>query len=242
MQDLFAEFDDRDSLYAGKYPKRPHPSGLGQCIQLPDGELYYAPEFFSPKIRDRLLQVLLANDRYPITAIDWADPDILWQNIPWRQDRIQMYGKQLLLPRFSSWHGDADNAYTYSGIRLQPNPWNNALSWLRDQLLRLTEVQFNSVLLNLYRNGEDHISWHRDNEPELGKNPVIASVNLGATRRFLLRRKDDPQQKIELPLMHGSLLVMSGALQQYWEHSVPKETRVRECRVNLTFRVIQSLR
>ena len=96
------------------------------------------------------------------------------------------------------------------------------------------------MLLNWYRSGDDHISWHTDAEPELGKNPMIASINFGETRRFLLRRSDDHQQKIEIPLKHGSLLVMSGALQHHWQHSVPKQAKVKNSRLNLTFRVITS--
>ena len=201
MLDLFAE-PSSELLYADRYPMRPHPSGVGHIIEVPDGELYYAPDFFNQKVSDRALQVLLA------------------------------------LPRLSAWHGDSDRPYTYSRIQLQPQPWNSALDWLRDQLQAVTGVRFNSVLLNWYRSGDDHISWHTDAEPELGKNPMIASINFGETRRFLLRRSDDHQQKIEIPLKHGSLLVMSGALQHHWQHSVPKQAKIKNSRLNLTFRVI----
>jgi alkylated DNA repair dioxygenase AlkB len=146
------------------------------------------------------------------------------------------------MPRLSSWHGDPDRPYTYSGITLMPNPWNPMLNWLRDQLELLCDIRFNSVLLNWYRNGQDYISWHTDAEKELGKNPVIASVNFGATRRFLLRRQDNHAEKIELPLDHGSVLIMSGALQHYWQHSVPKQAKVHESRINMTFRVITPVR
>jgi len=240
MLDLFAE-PASELLYADRYPMRPHPSGVGHIIAVPDGELYYAPDFFNQKVSDRALQVLLANDRYPVLGTDWQAADLSnlhWQTIQWRQDVIQMYGKQIPLPRLSAWHGDSDRPYTYSRIQLQPQPWNPALDWLRDQLQAVTGVRFNSVLLNWYRSGDDHISWHTDAEPELGKNPMIASINFGETRRFLLRRSDDHQQKIEIPLKHGSLLVMSGALQHHWQHSVPKQAKVKNSRLNLTFRVI----
>jgi alkylated DNA repair dioxygenase AlkB len=101
-------------------------------------------------------------------------------------------------------------------------------------------VTFNSVLLNFYRNGRDAMGWHSDDEPELGMNPVIASVNLGATRRFMLRYKTDHQFKYELELQHGSLLIMRGALQHFWQHQVPKTNRPLPSRINLTFRVINS--
>lgn len=247
MLDLFAaDVDGSETLFAGRYPMRPHVSGRGHVIDVPDGSLYYAPDFIAPKIADRSLDVLLANDRYDWRTTDWhqvTDLDqVLWQQIRWQQDVIKMYGKRIPLPRLSAWHGDDDRPYTYSGIALQPAPWNPALDWLRDQLQDACDVRFNSVLLNWYRSGEDHISWHTDAEPELGQNPTIASLNFGATRRFLLRRCDDHQQKIELPLAHGSLLVMSGALQHHWQHSVPKEKKVKDNRLNLTFRVIQSTR
>ena len=121
---------------------------------------------------------------------------------------------------------------------MQQQPWSAALDWLRDQLQAAVGVRFNSVLLNWYRSGDDHISWHTD--AELGKNPTIASINFGETHRFLLRRSDDYQHKIEILLKHGSLLVMSGALQHHWQHSVPKQAKVKNSRLNLTFRVIGS--
>lgn len=228
--------------YADRYPMRPHPGGVGHLITVPDGELYYAPQFLSQKISDRALQLLLANDRYPVQGTDWQTADldgIGWENIQWRQDKIRMFGREVDLPRLSAWHGDSDRPYTYSGLTLQPQPWNPVLDWLRDQLQQVSGIRFNSVLLNWYRSGQDHISWHTDAEPELGPNPVIGSFNFGAARRFLIRRTDDPQHKIEFPLTHGSLLVMSGALQHHWQHSVPKQARIRDSRVNLTFRLIQ---
>lgn len=112
------------------------------------------------------------------------------------------------------------------------------LHWLRSQLAPICKRQFNSVLLNWYRSGEDYISWHTDAEKELGVNPLIASINFGESRRFLLRLKEDHDIKIELPLHHGSVLVMAGALQHHWQHSVPKQKKVKSNRINLTFRTI----
>ncbi len=238
--DLFAT-PEAQALYAGRYPMRPHPCGKGHIINVPDGELFYAPQFFNPNTSDRALARLLANDRHPPTTTNWHDADldgIKWDTIAWRQDHVRLFGRQVPLPRWSAWHGDSDRPYTYSGLTLLPQPWNPLLDWLRDQLQAVSGVRFNSVLLNWYRSGSDHISWHTDAEPELGQNPIIASVNFGATRRFLLRRTDQPQEKIELPLGHGSVLIMSGALQHHWQHSVPKQAKVHDSRVNLTFRVI----
>lgn len=245
--DLFDELENDDSqesnhLFANQYPMLPHQSGRGHTITVPDGELFYAPHFFDPKICDRAMQVLLANEQFDPKHTNWHDvtdiAEINWKNIAWQHDVIKMYGKTMPLPRLSAWYGDNDRPYTYSGIQLQPKPWNTMLSWIRGELLKVSCHDFNSVLLNWYRSGEDHISWHTDAEPELGKNPIIASVNFGASRRFLLRRIDDHQTKIEIPLHHGSLLIMSGALQHHWQHSVPKQSKVKDSRINMTFRKI----
>lgn len=239
--DLFPDTQDTNTLYAGRYPMRPHPRGRGNVITIADGELFYAPQFFDAPTSDRAFARLLANDTDSAHAIDWRGKclnTIHWQTIQWRQDAMQLHGKTTPLPRLSAWHGDDDRPYTYSGITLRPQPWNPVLAWLRDQLDAWSGTRFNSVLLNLYRDGNDHISWHTDAERELGTNPVIASVNFGATRRFLLRRNVDHTEKVELPLGHGSLLIMSGAIQHHWQHSVPKERRVHASRINLTFRVI----
>lgn len=249
MMDLFDQLPEAEPLkqallFADQYPMQLHPSGRGHMITLPDGELFYAPHYFDQKISDRAMQVLLANTHYDWQSTNWHEVEALdqvtWQNIAWQQDVIKMYGKTLPLPRISAWYGDSDRPYTYSGIKLYPKPWNPLLCWLREELLKISGQHFNSVLLNWYRSGADHISWHTDAEPELGKNPVIASVNFGESRRFLLRRQDNPQQKIELPLHHGSLLVMSGALQHHWQHSVPKQAKVKQSRINLTFRQIKN--
>lgn len=241
MDDLFGNQMDACSLLAGQYPMRPHPGGICNIIDLPDGQLLYARHFFSRPICDRALEFMLANNRDLDADTDWHKTDISdlsWQSIQWRQDHVHMFGKTVALPRLTAWHGDNDRPYTFSGLTLQPQPWNTTLAWLRDQLQSLTGIRFNSVLLNWYRSGDDHISWHSDDEPELGTNPTIASINFGATRRFLLRRTDNHDRKVELPLAHGSLLVMSGALQHHWQHAVPKQKRVRDSRINMTFRHI----
>lgn len=218
-----------------------HDDGKGIVIDIPDGRLYYAPAYFDVAFSDQTLQDLLACDGIDALHHDWHDTDLSnvdFTHIQWQQDSVRMFGKTHDLPRLSAWYGDDDRPYTYSGITLQPKPWNDLLIKLRDALLPVCKRRFNSVLLNWYRTGSDHISWHTDAEPELGQHPLIASVNFGATRRFLLRRCDDHRDKLEIPLHHGSVLVMAGALQHHWQHSVPKQKKVKDNRVNLTFRTI----
>ena len=147
-------------------------------------------------------------------------------NIVWEQQSMNMYGKLIPFPRLTTWYGDNDKPYSFSGITLKPHPWNESLLKIKQKIEPLSGVVFNSVLLNRYRNGNDSISWHTDAEKELGINPVIASVNFGEERVFQL-------------LKHGSLLIMMGELQHYWKHQVPKSKKLMKERINLTFRVIK---
>ena len=149
-----------------------------------------------------------------------------------------MFGKNIAIPRLTAWYGDQNMNYNYSGINNDPNPWTSELQGLKAKVEQATNATFNSVLLNQYRNGNDSVSWHADNEPELGLNPIIASVNLGATRVFKLRH-NITKEVIKLELTHGSLLVMGGELQHYWQHAVPKTKKVLDTRINLTFRLIK---
>jgi alkylated DNA repair dioxygenase AlkB len=162
----------------------------------------------------------------------------LTKHIKWKQENIQMFGKDIAIPRLTAWYGDQDMNYNYSGINNDPNPWTSELQGLKAKVEQATNATFNSVLLNRYRNGNDSVSWHADNEPELGLNPIIASVNLGATRVFKLRHSIT-KDVIKLDLTHGSLLVMGGELQHYWQHAVPKTKKVLDTRINLTFRLIK---
>lgn len=155
--------------------------------------------------------------------------------VEWVQHRLTMFGRLLDEPRLSAWYGD--HPYTYSGVPRDPLPWNEPLSRLRGICERITGSAFNTVLANLYRDGSDSMGWHADDEPELGPSPVIASVSLGAPRRFKLRHRDSGET-VECRLPPGSLLVMSGACQRRWMHAVPKEKRVSEPRINLTYRFI----
>lgn len=188
-------------------------------IPLQDGELVYYPQFFPVQEADGLLQTLL-------------------QTIHWQQEGMMMYGKQVLFPRLMAWYGDVGTGYAFSGTTYTPLAWTEALLHIKNAIEPAAGALFNSVLLNRYRNGRDSLGWHADDEPELGIDPVIASVNLGATRRFMLRHVKEGL-KYELPLQHGSLLVMKGTLQHHWQHQVPKTTKSLPERINLTFRMIK---
>ena len=163
----------------------------------------------------------------------------LIKNIPWQQDTLWIAGKEIQVPRLQCWMGDRGSNYGYSGIRLEPKPWSELVTRIKDRVEALTEQRFNSVLLNYYRNGQDSVSWHADDEKELGSNPVIASVSFGAVRNFQLRpkRKDD-HRKFNLELRNGSILLMGDSLQASWLHQLPKVTGLNEPRINLTFRRI----
>ncbi len=188
----------------------------GDWIELPNCRLFYAPVFLNPKQADSAFATLK-------------------QQLRWRQEEIQMFGKKILQPRLQAWHGE--KPYTYSGLAMEPQPWSPLLLDLKQRCETASQVTYNSVLANLYRDGQDSMGWHQDNETELGLNPVIASVSLGESRRFLLRHIQT-KQKYELELSHGSLLVMAGETQHYWQHSIPKTAKPRVERINLTFRHI----
>jgi alkylated DNA repair dioxygenase AlkB len=216
----------------------------GYKILVPNGELIYAEHFFDKKVSDRSVEYFQENDSVDWQQIGWkqlSEDDfsrIKFANINWKQDKIKLYGKIIPLPRLTSWYGDSGKTYTYSGIASKPNEWNKGLLYLKHQIEQCAGVEFNSVLLNWYRDGEDCLSWHADDEKELGINPIIASANFGETRDFIVRRNDDPSKKIILPLKHGTLLLMRGELQHFWQHSVPKRKKVKGSRFNLTFRRI----
>jgi alkylated DNA repair dioxygenase AlkB len=162
----------------------------------------------------------------------------LRSTIDWRQEQVLVFGRRHPVPRLVAWHGDPGARYTYSGSPHEPLPWTPVLERVRARVQALAGHEFNAVLLNLYRDGRDGMGWHADDEPELGPEPVIASVSLGATRRFCLRHRGRRRQKADIPLPHGSLLVMSGATQRHWVHAVPKTTVPVGERINLTFRSV----
>lgn len=163
----------------------------------------------------------------------------LIHEVSWKQEPIILFGKKIMQPRLTAWYGSQDAQYSYSGITMQPLPWTPTLLQIKTAAENMAGAPFNSALLNLYRDGKDSMGWHRDNEKELGDNPVIASVSLGASRRFLLRLYTDKKQVHECALTNGSLLLMRGPIQHHWEHSVPKTARPAGPRINITFRLIR---
>ena len=163
----------------------------------------------------------------------------LKSSVPWRQDEIRVYGKLYPQPRLTALYGNNNRSYSYSGIVMKPLPFSDALLDIRKKISVLTNVEFTSCLLNLYRDGKDSNGWHSDDEKELGENPVIASVSLGQERYFHLRHKKLKQLKHRILLEHGSLLLMRGQTQHFWQHQIPKTTRLIGERINLTFRVIE---
>ncbi len=162
----------------------------------------------------------------------------LLAEVKWKQEHIKMFGKEMEIPRLTAWFGDPERSYTYSGIALTPLEWTPLLNELRAAVEKIAGHEFNSVLLNLYRDANDSVSWHADDEPDLGREPVIGSLSLGASRRFDFRKKTDHSEKFRSVLNSGDLVVMRGTSQQLWDHQVPKETKEAGPRINLTFRRI----
>ena len=176
------------------------------------------------------------------SALDESTADAafaaLRDEIPWRQEHLRMFGSVIAVPRLEAWIADAGLEYTYSGILHAPQPWTQTVVAMRDVCDRLAGASFNSVLCNLYRNGDDGVDWHADDEREFGRQPVIASLSLGATRRFDFRRVDDTGVRRGVDLHHGDVVIMRGTTQELWRHRIPKtRTPVGE-RINLTFRTV----
>lgn len=159
------------------------------------------------------------------------------QQVEWEQSTLRLYGNNIKIPRLNAWYGDKHCSYAYSGSQLSLRPWLPVLDELRQRLQTLAQSSLNSVLVNLYRDGNDSVAWHSDDEPELGRNPLIASISLGVEREFHLRHRYKKTIKPQkLLLAHGSLLLMSGELQHHWQHQIPKVKGLAGERINLTFR------
>lgn len=159
-------------------------------------------------------------------------------DLNWHQDLVTIYGRTLPIPRLNAWYADAGHNYQYSGIQLQTNYWTQELQFIKSEIYNKYKEDFNSCLANFYRDGQDSVSWHADDEPELGKNPTIFSVSLGEERKFQIRNKYNHKDSLTLNLPHNSLLIMKGSLQHIYEHQVPKEKSKLRPRVNLTFRKV----
>jgi alkylated DNA repair dioxygenase AlkB len=193
---------------------------LPEKLDMPDAEVLFYRDFFNPTESESLFHELE-------------------MTIQWEQTSFRMGGKDIPVPRLTAWYGDEGKSYRYSGITLHPRPWIPMLLNIKAHVESVTEARFNSVLLNLYRHGNDSVSWHSDDEPELGYNPVIASVSLGATRRFQFKHKHKAELRVTLDLTPGSLLLMQGETQHFWKHQIPKTQTPTGPRINLTFRVIR---
>ena len=161
----------------------------------------------------------------------------LLAQIPWRDEAVFIFGRWVTVPRKTCWFGNAQAVYRYSGVTHDPVPWLPLLLELRTRMQAQARSEFNSVLANLYRDGCDSMGWHADNEPELGADPTIASLSLGATRLFSLQHRKT-KRKVNVMLENGSVLIMRGSLQRHWRHSLPKTTQITPPRINLTFRFV----
>ncbi len=189
-------------------------------LNLPDADITYYPHFFDKNTADTLFEQLV-------------------NEISWQQDDIRVYGKTYPQPRLTALCGNEGKSYSYSTIKMQPQPWNSFLENIKNQVEQVTKARFNVVLLNYYRDGKDSNGWHADNEKELGINPKIASLSFGTERIFQLKHNYDPIQKTNIVLEHGSLLIMQGTTQHFWKHQIPKTAKQIGGRINMTFRFIE---
>lgn len=190
-----------------------------QRIEMPDADVIVYERFFDKAKSDAYFREL--ND-----------------NAAWKQEKIKLYGRFIDLPRLTAWYGDDGKSYRYSGISVSPRPWTPALLEIKQAIEAVSGTQFNSVLLNKYRNERDSVAWHSDDEPELGENPVVGSVSFGATRTFKFKHKTAGLRK-DVLLPHGGYSLMRGPTQHHWLHQISKQSARRGARINLTFRAIQ---
>lgn len=188
-------------------------------LTLKDADLRWQPAWLNPATADQWLAALQAD-------------------VPWQQPKVFVHGRQHPVPRLLAWYGDSEASYRYAGLTHQPLPWTPLLAEIRARIEAEAGQRLNAVLLNYYRDGQDSMGWHSDDEAVLGPNPLIASLSLGGTRRFDLRRKGTNRIEHSLSLEHGSLLVMAGATQHHWQHQVAKTRSLCAPRLNLTFRLV----
>ena len=189
-------------------------------LSLPDLDAIYYPNFYSQEEASALFEDLKKKTK-------------------WQQDDITVYGKKHLQPRLTAFYGLDHKLYSYSGISMNTIPFSPTLLQIKNKIEDNIEEKFNAVLLNLYRDGKDSVGWHSDDEKELGKNPAIASITLGEERMFHLKHKNNKELKSKLLLQHGSLLLMKGKTQHFWQHQIPKSKKVNGSRINLTFRLLK---
>jgi alkylated DNA repair dioxygenase AlkB len=186
-----------------------------QKFDIPDAELTLWEHFFPRAEADNFYNTIMAET-------------------PWKQEEITVYDKTHLTPRMTVWYGKRRD-----GSKQPIKPFTPVLAGIKERVEATTGIQFTSVLVNLYRDGKDGVGWHRDQDRELGPRPIVASVSFGETRPFEIRHKFRKDlEKIRIPLHHGSLLLMGGTMQHYWEHQIPKTAKVIKPRINLTFRIV----
>lgn len=188
-------------------------------LNLPDAEFIYYPNFFLKEKADIFFETLL-------------------KETPWQHDEITIFGKKILQPRLTSLYGNEGKSYGYSNIIMQPHPFNSTLMFIKEEIENKVKEHFTTVLLNLYRNEKDSNGWHADNEKELGGDPVIASLSLGEERVFQIKHNTNKEVKRSIILQHGSLLVMKNGAQIHYKHQIPKASKSKKPRINLTFRNI----
>lgn len=191
----------------------------GQSAGLPTELLEYHPDLFNEQESEYLLHKFISDS-------------------PWLQKMVKMYDKEVITPRLTAWYANAET-YDYTSLRRSaPNIWTPELLMIKAKVEAIAGIKFNSVLLNYYRDGNDSVAWHSDNEKALGTHPVIASVSFGQVRSFDIRNKVDHSEKYSIRLESGALMIMKGNLQQNWEHRIAKSTKPMKSRINLTFRVV----
>jgi alkylated DNA repair dioxygenase AlkB len=188
-------------------------------IAMQDADVTLYPTLFSASEADQLFTALR-------------------QDILWRQEAIRVYGRVHQQPRLTAWYGEPNTVYSYSGITLNATPWIPALLAIKARIESVAQATFNSVLLNLYRDGADSMSWHADDEAELGRNPVIGSVSLGQRRVLQMKHKTDKDTRLNIPLTNGSFLLMQGPTQHHWLHCIAKSRQPLGERINLTYRCV----
>ncbi|MTE27272.1 alpha-ketoglutarate-dependent dioxygenase AlkB family protein [Winogradskyella ouciana] len=193
-----------------------------QHFKLPNAELIYIPNFFNTQESDNYLKSIKAET-------------------DWQHDNITVFGKTYKQPRLTALFGDTDQPYSYSNITMYPQPFTSTLQSIKDKVEDFSEEKFNTLLINLYRDGNDSNGWHADNEKELGINPVIASVSFGEARPFHFKHRTIKQERHKLILEHASLLLMKGEMQHYWLHQIAKTKKEIQPRINLTFRKLIKL-
>lgn len=189
-------------------------------FDLPNAVIEYYPCFFNTEQSKMLFEKLL-------------------NEIPWQQDDITIFGKTHPQPRLTALFGNEGKPYSYSNIVMQPHAWNPLLMFIKNEIEEICSENFTTVLLNYYRDGKDSNGWHADNERELGRNPIIASVSFGAERSFHLQHNTIKDAKLKITLENGSLLLMKGETQHFWKHQIPKTAKLIAPRINLTFRIIK---